>query len=206
MLENVDRISFELGMINCFVEMVACGVKKMAISPPLAPEDYHLIEALSEKMVKAFGIKSHLDKSLLLTDLQTEDFTKGKWAILYYTDAHILKAYFSLKKRKEELENTGQYDEENRKDISREFMRLLSYPENIISKKLTQETPESPFILIDDWKEQRKSENTDYKSQQWSGDDPDDPGYGAALQSDLSVEINKHWPFVQLGYRIFKSE
>ena len=29
--KEIDRISFELGMINCFVEMVACGVKKLAI-------------------------------------------------------------------------------------------------------------------------------------------------------------------------------
>ena len=93
MLKKLDRISFELGMINCFVEMVACGVKKMAISPPLAPEDYHLVKPLSEKMIQAFGIKSHLDKSLLITDLQTEDFTKGKWAILYYNDDRILEAY-----------------------------------------------------------------------------------------------------------------
>jgi hypothetical protein len=32
---NVDKVSFELGMINCFAEMVSCGVKKLAISPPL---------------------------------------------------------------------------------------------------------------------------------------------------------------------------
>ncbi len=150
MLKKLDRISFELGMINCFVEMVACGVKKMAISPPLTPDDYRLIELLSRKIVQAFGIKSHLDKSLLITDLQTEDFTKGKWAILYYDDDRILEAYFSLKKRKEELEHAGQYDKDNRKVISQEFMRLLSYPEDIISKKLAQETPESPFILIDE--------------------------------------------------------
>lgn len=150
MLEKLDRISFELGMINCFVEMVACGVKKMAISPPLTPEDYHHVQPLSEKMVQAFGIKSHLDKSLLITDLQTENFTKGKWAILYYHDDRILEAYFRLKKRKDELEKTGQYDQENRQDLSRKFMRLLSYPDDIIAKKLAKETPESPFILIDE--------------------------------------------------------
>ncbi len=150
MLKKLDRISFELGMINCFVEMVACGVKKMAISPPLAPDDYHLIKPLSEKMVQAFGIKSHLDKSLLITDLQTEEFTKGKWAIFYYKDDPILEAYFSLKQKKEELENAGQYDKSKRQAISREFMRLLSYPEDVIAQKLAQENPESPFILIDD--------------------------------------------------------
>lgn len=150
MLKKLDKISFELGMINCFVEMVACGVKKMAISPPLTPEDYRLVEPLSDKMVQAFGIKSHLDESLLLTDLQTEDFTKGKWAILYYKDDHMLSAYFNLKQKKKELERSGQYDKDNRKDISRQFMRLLSYPEDIIAKILARESPESPFILIDD--------------------------------------------------------
>jgi len=150
MLKKVDRISFELGMINCFVEMVACGVKKMAISPPLAPDDYRLVEPLSEKMVQAFGIKSHMEKSLLITDLQTEDFTRGKWAILYYADDSVLKTYFNLKKRQQKLKNTGRYDEGNRKAISREFMRLLSYPEDIIANKLAQDSPESPFILIDE--------------------------------------------------------
>ena len=150
MLEKVDRISFQLGMINCFVEMVACGVKRMAISPPLTPDDYRLVEPLSDKMVRAFGIKSHQEKSLLITDLQTEDFTKGKWAILYYKDEKILETYFSLNQRKQDLESRAHYDEANRKDISRKFMRLLSYPEDVIDEKLAQETPESPFILIDE--------------------------------------------------------
>ena len=27
---KIDRTSFQLGMINCFAETVACGVKKLA--------------------------------------------------------------------------------------------------------------------------------------------------------------------------------
>jgi len=34
---KIDRISFQLGMINCFVEMVACGVKKIGIKPSAFP-------------------------------------------------------------------------------------------------------------------------------------------------------------------------
>ncbi|MBN1223171.1 MAG: hypothetical protein JXB23_07960 [Candidatus Aminicenantes bacterium] len=147
---KLDRISFELGMINCFVEMVACGVKKMAISPPLPPEDYAQVAPFSEKIVRGFGIKSYLEKSLLVTDLQTEDFTAGKWAILYYTDDAALDAYHNLKKKKQGIEEAGTSDKKNRKEISREFMRLLSYPDDIIDKKLEQETPESPFLLIDE--------------------------------------------------------
>jgi len=49
---SIDRLSFQLGMINCFVEMVACGVKKLALSPPLKLEDYSAIEPASKKMVQ----------------------------------------------------------------------------------------------------------------------------------------------------------
>jgi len=145
---KIDRISFQLGMINCFVEMVACGVKKLSISPPVFPHDYNKIAKYSEKIVNAFGIQSYLEKSLLITDLQTEEFTKEKWSILYYEDDGILNAYKALKDKKEELERSGRYDVHARKEISGEFMRLLSYPDDKINERLSKDRPESPYMLI----------------------------------------------------------
>jgi hypothetical protein len=147
---KIDRISFQLGMINCFVEMVACGVKKLALSPPIFPEDYEVIEKFSDGIVKGFGIKSYLEKSLLVTDLQPAEFTRGKWAILYYEDNEILKAYLALKEKKRQFEKSGQYDKDTRKSISREFGRLLSYPEVKIEEKISRETPSTPFMIIKD--------------------------------------------------------
>ena len=43
-MKEIDPRSFQLGMINCFAEMVAAGVKRLAISPPLAPEEYKEIK------------------------------------------------------------------------------------------------------------------------------------------------------------------
>lgn len=146
--KEIDRISFQLGMINCFVEMVACGVKKLALSPPISPEDYEAIGKASEEIVKGFGIKSYLEKSLLITDLQSEEFTKGKWSILYYEKDEVLKAYLALKDKKHQLEKSGQYDKKARKEISREFMRLLSYPEDKIEDKLSKDKPSTPFMLF----------------------------------------------------------
>jgi hypothetical protein len=146
---KVDKVSFELGMINCFAEMVACGVKKLAISPPLSPEDYSVIGSFSDEIVQGFSIKSYLEKSLLITDLQSEDFTKGKWSILYYKDESVLKAYLELKEKKDSLEKMRQSDETVLKTISREFLRLLSYPDNIIEEKLSKKSPSDPFILTD---------------------------------------------------------
>ncbi len=147
---KIDRISFQLGMINCFVEMVACGVKKLALSPPLSPEDYKKIEKASNEIVYGFDIQSYLEKSLLVTDLQSEDFTRGKWSVLYFRDNDVLKTYLQLKKKKKELEELGRYDRAARKEISRQFMRLLSYPENVIEEKLSKTHPASPFMLIKD--------------------------------------------------------
>ena len=146
---EIDRISFELGMINCFVEMVACGVKRLALSPPISPQDHERIKQSSDDIVKGFGIQSCLEKSLLLTDLQSEEFTKGKWVILYYEDDDVLNAYLALKGKKQRLENSGQYDRDARREISREFMRLLSYPEDKIEEKLSQDTPSSPYMLVE---------------------------------------------------------
>jgi hypothetical protein len=146
---EIDRLSFQLGMINCFVEMVACGVKDLAISPPLFPKDYSSIEESSEKIVRSFGIKSYLEKSLLVTDLQSADFTEGKWSILYYKDEAMLREYLDLKALQKDLVRDKKYDHKARKNISRKFMRLLSYPDEKIEEKLSK-APISPFILVDE--------------------------------------------------------
>jgi len=142
-----DRISFELGMINCFVEMVACGVKQLAISPPIDPKNHEIISEFSEKIVNGFGIQSYLEKSLIITDLQSAEFTKGKWSILYYEKDEILQKYLELKEKKQELEDLGKYDSIAKKTISREFMQLLSYPIEKIEEKLSPKNPSDPFIL-----------------------------------------------------------
>lgn len=147
---KIDRISFHLGMLNCFAEMVACGVKKLALSPPLSPSDYEIIREYSDKLVEGFDINFFIEENLLITDLQSEDFTKGKWSILYFKDPEILDTYLALKEKKKKLEQKGRYTEHARKKISREFMRLLSYPEKKINEKLSRKSPESPFMLISD--------------------------------------------------------
>jgi len=91
-----------------------------------------------------------LEKSLLVTDLQSEDFTRGKWSILYFRDNDVLETYLQLKKKKKELEESGRYDTAARKEISGQFMRLLSYPEDVIKEKLSQTHSGSPFMLIKD--------------------------------------------------------
>jgi hypothetical protein len=144
---DIDDLSFQLGMINCFAEMVAAGVKPLAISPPLRPEDYEKLKEASEAIVAGSGIRSHLETSLLVTDLQTPEFTRGKWSILYYRDEETLQAYRALKERKESLEKEGTYTREEEKQISRAFMRLLGYPEEVVEEKIRGGGTSDPFML-----------------------------------------------------------
>ena len=145
---KIDRASFQLGMINCFVEMVACGVKRLALSPPLAPEDYSMLKDLSALIVERFRIKSYLETSLIVTDLQPAEFTRDKWSILYYRENAVLEEYLSLKERKDRLEKSGDYTAAVRRDTALAFGRLLEYPESIIEARISGTAP-PPFMLID---------------------------------------------------------
>lgn len=144
---DIDRRSFQLGMINCFAEMVAVGVKGLAISPPLKPEEYEDIREASEAIVEGSGIRSYLERSLLVTHLQTPEFTRGKWSILYFKDPETLDAYLGLKERRTRLERKGKLTEDATQEISREFMRLLSYPEDVIQGRIRGGGISDPYML-----------------------------------------------------------
>lgn len=145
--KRIDHFSFQLGMINCFAEMVACGVKQLAISPPLSPEQYDIIAPCSDRIVNGFGIESYLENSLLVTTLQSPEFTRNRCSILYYKKKATLDAYHALKEKQSRLIETERYDAGAREEVSIAFMELLSYPPEVISSKLAGTHPD-PFILI----------------------------------------------------------
>jgi hypothetical protein len=144
----IDKFSFQLGMINCFAEMVACGVKKLAISPPLLPSQYETIAPYSKKIVEGFAIESYLENSLLITLLQSPEFTRGKCSILYYKSGAILETYLELKARQAALVESGRYDVQDQEEISIAFMELLTYPPEVIRAKLAGSHPD-PFLIIE---------------------------------------------------------
>jgi hypothetical protein len=146
---ELDKPSFYLGMINCFAEMVAVGVKRLAISPPLDPEEYRAIRDAMATIAEGSGIRQYLETSLLVTALQSPDFTRGKWSVLYYKEPETLEAYLGLKKRREALERQGAYDEDAHRELSREFMSLLSYPATVIEEKIRGAGQSDPFLLTD---------------------------------------------------------
>lgn len=133
---QLDPRSCAIGMINCFVEMVECGVKPLAISPPVLPEDLPLMTEASQDICDGFGVRYYVEHALLVTDLQSESFTRGKHSILYYKDQGALDQYFDLKSRAAELERRGAYSGQARRDISVAFGLLLGYPRSVVEEKV----------------------------------------------------------------------
>lgn len=144
---NLDKISYQIGMINCFVEMVAFGVKQLAISPPVDPEDLGIMTQVSKEISDEYKTKYYVEKSLMITDIQSAEFTEGKNSILYYADDSIINEYLSLKTRVDELTAENSYNGAERRDISIRFGELLGYPEKIILSKVNGINRPDPFVL-----------------------------------------------------------
>lgn len=62
-MTELDRQSFVLGMITAFSECVAAGCKKMALSPPLTPEDCACFRAQAEEIIEKHGLIHYHEKN-----------------------------------------------------------------------------------------------------------------------------------------------
>ena len=138
---EIDRGSYELGIIAAFAEVVALGVKDLALSSPLAPEMYESIKEHAGRIVRENGINSYLEKDLLVTDLFSEDIARDRFVIFLYSDDGTLEKYLALKDRKNRLVESGDYCGEARREIARGFGRLLSYPQGRIEEMISSRKP-----------------------------------------------------------------
>jgi hypothetical protein len=132
---KMDNRSYQLGVIAAFSEVVAAGVKKLALSAPLTPKEMAQLLPDAERIAQENGASIYLERDFLVTDLFPEDITSGKHVLLIYLDP-IKDEYLALKSEKEELITAGRYKGEGRKKIAKKMGFLLSYPEERIEKML----------------------------------------------------------------------
>ena len=131
--------NYELGIVDGFSEVVAAGVKQLALSSPLSPKEMDDFIADAEKVAAKHGVSIYREPDLIVTDLFPADVAKGKEVLLLYT-GHTEDAYLQLKADKAQLEKAGTYDKKARQDIARRFGRLLSYSPKKINQLLAQNT------------------------------------------------------------------
>jgi hypothetical protein len=135
---QMDRRSYHLGVIAAFSEIVAAGVKKLALSAPLVPEEMAELLPWAKRIAEENGALVFLEKDFCVTDLFPEDITADKDVLLIYCDP-VKDEYLALKREKDDLINMGRYQGEARRNIARKMGRLLSYPEAHIEKLLRKD-------------------------------------------------------------------
>ena len=128
MKSQIDQHSYRLGGLSTFAEMVRVGVKTLALSAAMTPDEMDAFAADAERIAQEEGVMLYRETDLIVTDLFPADVAEGKHVLLIYKGA-TLDEYLALKKRKSDLVEAGSYAGEARRDIARQFGRLLSYPD-----------------------------------------------------------------------------
>jgi hypothetical protein len=112
-------------------EVVKLGVKKLALSEVMTPEEMDGVMDDAMVIARRNGVQMWRETDFLVTDLYPADVAEGKHVLLIYT-GDTLEQYLELKADKASLVAAGKYEGEARKEIARRFGRLLSYPDPII--------------------------------------------------------------------------
>ncbi len=136
-VEGIDQRSYRLGGIGAFAEVVAVGVKKLALSAPMTPDEMDASMEEAQRIAEENGVKIYRETDFLVTDLFSEEVTRGKHVLLIYLDP-VKDEYMALKAEKEALIAESKYEGEARREIARKMGRLLSYPEEHIERLLAR--------------------------------------------------------------------
>lgn len=132
---TIDQRSYNLGIMGGFAEVVRLGVKKLALSEVMSPEEMDGVMEDAEIIAKRNEVLLWRETDFLVTDLFPEDVAEGKHVLLIYTGG-TLDEYLAIKSDKAALIASNAYAGQARKDIARRFGRLLSYPDDIIDGML----------------------------------------------------------------------
>lgn len=148
MVRKIDRYSFELGVMDCFCEMVASGLKTLAMSHPCDSKeerDSYIEEA--SRICRKYEVQFYAEDEAFITDLFPAKLNQGKYNFLFFRTEEVLNQYKMLKERQKTLKKEGIYTREQSYELAKEFGRLLSYPEEGI-ERLIQKNPEAAKNLL----------------------------------------------------------
>ena len=134
---TLDRQSWHIGAVTAMSEMVDYGVKRIALSATLPPDEMDEFVGHAEEAAASYNVPVFRESDFLVTDLFSAELTEGRDVLLICHDS-TYQQYLELKAEKQRLIDAGEYEGEARTEIARKFGRLLSYTEAAIEKELTQ--------------------------------------------------------------------
>ncbi|MFC1782128.1 hypothetical protein ACFL02_00915 [Planctomycetota bacterium] len=133
----IDSRSYNLGVIGAFAEIVGAGVKKLALSAALTPEEMDALIDDARGIAERNHVDIYRENDFLVTDLFPAEITEGKHVLLIYK-GDTLRDYQNLKTKKEQLIRAGQYQGSVREAVARGMGELLSYPPEKIDALLKE--------------------------------------------------------------------
>ncbi|MSQ98748.1 MAG: hypothetical protein EXR85_05555 [Xanthomonadales bacterium] len=134
---KLDPLSYSIGNFSTFAEMVAIGLKKMALSQALPAEEMDRLEAEVLRIAEERDVRIYREANFLVTGLFPPSATAGKDVLLIYR-GDTLKEYLALKQRKADLEAAGRYGQEAQLEMAWAVGKLLSYPDKKIEQLLAK--------------------------------------------------------------------
>lgn len=137
----------ELGVVAAFSELVNAGVKQLALSSPMTPDEMDAFYPLAMEAAKVHNVLVTREPDLIKTSLFPEDIVEGKEVLLLH-QGNTKYAYDQLKRDQEVMISSNTYDKAARQEISRRFGRLLSYSPRKINKLLADNTS---YRTLDDF-------------------------------------------------------
>ncbi|MDX1285721.1 MAG: VOC family protein [Draconibacterium sp.] len=145
--KEMDKYSYELGVVAGFSELVNAGVKRLALSSPMSSEEMDRFIEDAQKVADKHSVSVYRETDLIVTDLFPSDIAEGKDVLLLYQGT-VLEEYLALKNEIIQLEKEGKFTGKIKQDLSRRFGRLLSYSPKKINKLLAENTS---FRTMDDF-------------------------------------------------------
>lgn len=140
-ITQTDSCAYQMGIIDCFNEMVHAGLKRIAMSHPCkTKEERDSYLDFCDVICGQYGTLWYAEDEAFLTDLFPEALNKDTYNIIFYRLKSDLDAYLALKGRKTKLVAEGRYEGNERYRIAFEFGKLLSYTEEAIYRKICETT------------------------------------------------------------------
>ena len=134
-MREIDRYSYELGVMDCFCEMVASGMKTLAMSHPCRDrEEFRSYEPAAEELCRKYGVFLYPEEDPIITDLFPASMNLGTCHYLFYREEETLRQYLQLKADQKAAREAGGYDEKKREEIAFRLGHLLSYPDEGIRR------------------------------------------------------------------------
>ena len=138
-MKEIDSYSYHLGAADCFCEMVAAGVKKIALSHPCnTAEERDSFLNDFDRLCEKYGVSYYVESEPFITDLFPAEMNLGKHNVIFYCERKYLDEYLSLKEKKKSLISSNAYDEAAARDIAIRYGKLLSYSDEGIIRLLNK--------------------------------------------------------------------